>query len=204
MANARTEVFLTEEKHIMCSVGVAAVQIGIAEQPLRTWMQKHQFEKDGTKVDLAALIKARRESFEAQSTKQTDADRKTKAEAELKEEQAKQAAMVTAHMEGAIIYTEMALEAFTSLFAEIQAKCISHDNTLESDLLLDGVPQETVNAIMRKQRDRTNAMLTEFADGGQSTLTQPVEGKPKRRYIKSEKGVPATTAGNRKRVGRPQ
>ena len=119
-------------------------------------------------------------------------------------EQAKQAAMVTAHMEGAIIYTEMALEAFTSLFAEIQAKCISHDNTLESDLLLDGVPQETVNAIMRKQRDRTNAMLTEFADGGQSTLTQPVEGKPKRRYIKSEKGVSSTAAGNRKRVGRPQ
>ena len=112
--------------------------------------------------------------------------------------------MVTAHMEGAIIYTNMALEALTSLFAEIQAKCISHDNTLESDLLLEGIPQDTVNKIMRSQRDRTNTMLTEFADGGQSALATPVGTKPTRRYIKSEKNVSATTTRNSKRVGRPK
>lgn len=200
---AATTIEVTKEKHILCSVAIAAVQLGITRERLNTWINANQFPREKSRVDLANLLEARRESAEAQSTKHSDAERKTKAEAELKEEQAKQAAMVTAHMEGAIIYTDAALEAFTSLFAEIQAKCISHDNTLESDLLLDGVPQETVNTIMRKQRERTNAMLTEFADG-QSTLTQAVGGKPKRRYIKSEKGVPAAAAGNRKRVGRPQ
>ena len=203
MANSPSTLELTQDKHILCSVAVAAIQIGMTEQPLREWMKRHGVEKQGKKVDLANLLTARRESFETDETKKSDAERKTKAEAELKEEQAKQAAMVTAHMEGAIIYMDAALEAFTSLFAEIQAKCISHDNTLESDLLLDGIPQETVNAIMRKQRERTNTMLTEFADG-QSTLTSAVAGKPKRRYIKSEKSVPTAATGNRKRVGRPQ
>ena len=199
----RSEIKLTDEKHILCSVIIAAVQLGITAQATDNWIKAHQIPKDKSLVDLTELLKARRETAESQSSKQSDAERKTKAEAELKEEQAKQAAMVTAHMEGAIIYMDAALEAFTSLFAEIQAKCISHDNTLESDLLLDGVPQETVNAIMRKQRDRTNTMLTEFADG-QSTLTKGVAGKPKRRYIKSEASVPAAAARNGKRVGRPQ
>lgn len=203
MANQLPRLELTKEKHILCPPSVAAVHIGVTVDTLNKWIKAHQFPKDGTQLDLAHLLEARRETAEGQSKKQSDAERKTKAEAELKEEQAKQAAMVTAHMEGAIIYMDAALEAFTSLFAEIQAKVISHDNTLESDLLLDGIPQETVNVIMRKQRERTNTMLTELADG-QSTLTSAVAGKPKRRYIKSEKSVPTAATGNRKRVGRPQ
>ncbi len=198
------EIKLTEEKHILCPIAVAAVQLGVSTVAANNWIKSHQFPKQKTLVDLTELLKARRETAEAQSTKQTDAERKTKAEAELKEEQAKQAAMVTAHMEGVIIYTDMALETLTSLFAEIQAKCISHDNTLESDLLLDGVPQETVNVIMRKQRDRTNIMLTEFANGGQSAIAKSVGEKPKRRYTKSKTGVSSASAGNRQRVGRPQ
>ena len=198
------EIKLTSDKHILCPIAVAAVQLGVSAVAANNWIKAHQFPKEKSLVDLTELLKARRETAEAQSTKQTDAERKTKAEAELKEEQAKQAAMVTAHMEGVIIYSDMALEVFTSLFAEIQAKCISHDNTLESDLLLDGVPQETVNTIMRKQRERTNIMLTEFADGGQSSLASSVGEKPKRRYTKSKASVSTTAAGNSKRVGRPQ
>ena len=134
----------------------------------------------------------------------SDAERKTKAEADLKEKQGEKEAIIVAHMEGQIIYTDMVQDALTSLFAEIQGRCLASDNTSESDLLLLGVPQETVNEYMRNRRERTNAMLTEFASGGQSAFKDVGGTKPKRSYTKSKTSVPATAPRNSKRMGRPQ
>ena len=169
------DVELTENKHIMCSIPVAAVQLGLAASTLREWINTHDFPKDGKLVDLTNILKERRETAEALSTK-----------------------------EGQIIYTDAVQDALTSLFAEIQGKCLASDNTSESDLLLLGVPQDTVTEYMRKRRERTNAMLTEFASGGQSAFTPTVGEKPKRSYTKRQTSVPAATTGNSKRMGRPQ
>ena len=198
MAN---DLILTEDKHIMCSVAIAAVHFGVARKVLDEWIRNHQFPREKSKVDLANLMAARRESFEAQAKNASDAERKTKAEADLKEKQAAKAAIELAHMEGMVIFTDTVQDALTSLFAEIQGKCLASDNTSESDLLLLGVPQDTVNEYMRKRRERTNAMLTEFANGGESAFKAQGGAKPKRSYNKSKTGVSATTAGNRKRVG---
>ena len=198
----RTTVEITEEKHILCPVAVAAVHLGITMDALNKWIKAYQFPKENSKVDLADLLKARRETAAESASKQSDAERKTKAEADLKEKQSEKEAIIVAHMEGQIVYTNMVQDALTSLFAEIQGKCLASDNTSESDLLLLGVPQETVNEYMRKRRDRTNAMLTEFASGGQSAFTTTVGEKPKRSYTKRQTSVPATAPGNGKRMGR--
>ena len=201
---AKTTIELTAEKHILCSVAVAAVNLGIARVTLDQWIKDHQFPKSGTKVDFTELLKVRRETVEQQKKDMSDAERKTKAEADLKEKQGEKEAIIVAHMEGQIIYTDMVQDALTSLFAEIQGRCLASDNTSESDLLLLGVPQETVNEYMRKRRERTNAMLTEFASGGQSAFKDVGGTKPKRSYTKSKTSVPATAPGNSKRMGRPQ
>lgn len=200
----RTTVDITEDKHILCPVAVAAIHLGITMDALNKWIKANQFPKENSKVDLANLLKARRETVAESASKQSDAERKTKAEADLKEKQANKEAIIVAHMEGQIVYTDMVQDTLTSLFAEIQGKCIASDNTAESDLLLLGVPQETVNEYMRKRRERTNAMLTEFADGGQSAFANVGGSKPKRSYQKSKTSVPAATTGNSKRMGRPQ
>lgn len=197
------DIELTENKHILCSIPVAAVQLGLAATTLREWINTHHFPKNGRTVNLTELLKERRETAEALSTKKSDEERKTKAEADLKEKQSEKEAIIVAHMEGQIIYTDAVQDALTSLFAEIQGKCIASDNTSESDLLLLGVPQDTVTEYMRKRRERTNAMLTEFASGGQSAFTPTVGEKPKRSYTKRKTGVPAAAAGNSKRMGRP-
>ena len=199
-----TKIEITKDKHIMCPVAVAAVHLGIQTDPLSKWIKLHNFPKDGTMVDLAELLKARRETVKESAAKQSDSERKTKAEADLKEKQSEKEAIIVAHMEGQIIYADAVQDALTSLFAEIQGKCLASDNTSESDLLLLGVPQDTVTEYMRKRRERTNAMLTEFATGGQSAFTTVVGEKPKRSYTKSEKSVSSTTTGNSKRMGRPQ
>ena len=196
-------VELTKDKHILCSVAVAAIHLGITTDPLNRWIKLHQFPKNKSKVDLAELLKARRETVEQQKKDMSDAERKTKAEADLKEKQGEKEAIIVAHMEGQIVYTDMVQDALTSLFAEIQGKCLASDNTSESDLLLLGVPQDTVNEYMRKRRERTNAMLTEFADGGQRAFTNVSGTKPKRSYTKGQTSVPAATPGNSKRMGRP-
>jgi len=196
MANKTSELILTEDKHIMCSVAVAAVHCDITARRLHEYVKEHQIPKEGSRIDLAALLKERRETFSQQETKATDAERKTKAEADLKEKQSEKEAIIVAHMEGQIVYVEHVQDALTSLFAEIQGKCIASDNTSESDLLLLGVPQDTVNEYMRKRRDRTNAMLTEFASGGQSAFAKTVGAKPKRSYTKGAKGISAAAAGN--------
>lgn len=201
---AKTTIELTAEKHILCSVAVAAVNLGIARVTLDQWIKDHQFPKNGTKVDFTELLKVRRETVEQQKKDMSDAERKTKAEADLKEKQGEKEAIIVAHMEGQIIYTDMVQDALTSLFAEIQGRCLASDNTSESDLLLLGVPQETVNEYMRKRRERTNAMLTEFASGGQSAFKDVGGTKPKRSYTKSKTSVPATAPRNSKRMGRPQ
>ena len=203
MANKTSEPILTEDKHIMCSVAVAAVHCGVTARQMQEYIKKHQIPKENSRIDLAALLKERRETFDAAKTKQSDAERKTKAEADLKEKQSEKEAIIVAHMEGQIVYIDQVQEALTSLFAEIQGKSVASDNTSESDLLLLGVPQDTVNEYMRKRRERTNAMLTEFASGGQSAFTKPVGEKPKRSHTKSKTGVPAAAAGNSKRMGRP-
>ena len=200
---AKTTIELTEDKHILCSIAVAAVNLGIARVTLDQWIKEHKFPKNGTKVDFTELLKARRETVEQQKKDASDAERKTKAEADLKEKQANKEAIIVAHMEGQIVYTDMVQDALTSLFAEVQGKCLASDNTSESDLLLLGVPQETVNEYMRKRRERTNAMLTEFADGGQSAFANVGGTKPKRSYTKSQASVPTTATRNSKRMGRP-
>lgn len=201
---ARTTIELTEDKHILCSIAVAAVNLGIARVTLDQWIKDHKFPKNGTKVDFTELLKVRRETVEQQKKDVSDAERKTKAEADLKEKQSEKEAIIVAHMEGQIVYTDMVQDALTSLFAEIQGKCIASDNTSESDLLLLGIPQDTVTEYMRKRRERTSAMLTEFADGGQRAFADVSGTKPKRSYTKSQASVLATTTGNSKRMGRPK
>ena len=200
----RTTIEITEDKHILCPVAVAAVHLGITMDALNKWIKAYQFPKENSKIDLAELLRARSETVAESATKQSDAERKTKAEADLKEKQSEKEAIIVAHMEGQIVYTDMVQDSLTSLFAEIQGKCLASDNTSESDLLLLGVPQETVNEYMRKRRERTNAMLTEFADGGQRAFKDAGGSKPQRGYTKSKTSVPATTARNSKRMGRPQ
>ena len=201
---AKSTIELTDDKHILCSVAVAAVNLGIARVTLDQWIKEHKFPKNGSKLDFTELLKIRRETVEQQKKDMSDAERKTKAEADLKEKQGEKEAIIVAHMEGQIVYTDMVQDALTSLFAEIQGKCLASDNTSESDLLLLGVPQETVNEFMRKRRERTNAMLTEFADGGQSAFANIGGTKPKRSYTKSQTSVPAAAPGNSKRMGRPK
>ena len=84
---ARSTIELTEEKHILCSVAVAAVNLGIARVTLDQWIKDHQFPKTGSKVDFTELLKVRRETVEQQKKDMSDAERKTKAEADLKEKQ---------------------------------------------------------------------------------------------------------------------
>ena len=82
---ARTTIELTEDKHILCSIAVAAVNLGIARVTLDQWIKDHKFPKNGTKVDFTELLKVRRETVEQQKKDVSDAERKTKAEADLKE-----------------------------------------------------------------------------------------------------------------------
>ena len=50
-----------KSKHIICSVSVAAFNLGITVQGLNQWIKKNNFKKDGRNVDFTEILFLRRE-----------------------------------------------------------------------------------------------------------------------------------------------
>ena len=70
-----------KSKHIICSVSVAAFNLGITVQGLNQWIKKNNFKKDGRNVDFTEILFLRREQAEQQEQDLSDTEKKLKAEA---------------------------------------------------------------------------------------------------------------------------
>ena len=83
-------VELSETKHILCSVTVAAANLGVTQRALQDWINNHDFPIEKSRVDFKDLIAARNDTLQTGKTAMSDSARKLKAEADYKSEKAKQ------------------------------------------------------------------------------------------------------------------
>ena len=190
MAN---EILLTKDKHIMCPVAVAAIHLGIKTDPLNKWIKLHDFPKEESKVDLAELLKARRETAEKQKQDLSDTEKKLKAEAKYKNEKAKQEEMITLQMMGELIPQEQVKDSLEMLFLDIRQTLLTVPDNIKTRVY--GIDPDIATECEEVANEIITKVLTRLASGNNIVSADNVGTKPKKRYIKRSTGVPtATTA----------
>lgn len=188
------DIKLTGEKHIICSVAVAATQLGISRQSLNTWIKDNQFPKEGTGVDLTALLKMRRETSKQGKGMITDTGRKLKAEADYKTYKALQEEMVTLQMMGELIPQEQVKDALEMLFLEVRQTLLTLPDNVKTRVY--GIDPEIANDCAEIVNETVTQILIRLANGNDAASTGNVGEKPKKRYTKRKKGLSSAAAGN--------
>ena len=191
MAN---EILLTKDKHIMCSIAVAAVQLGITRVALNSWIKDNSFPKDGTRIDLANLLLARRETAEKQKQDLSDTEKKLKAEAKYKSEKAKQEEMITLQMMGELIPQEQVKDSLEMLFLDIRQTLLTVPDNIKTRVY--GIDPDIATECEEVANEIITKVLTRLASGNNIVSADNVGTKPKKRYIKRSTGVPAATTAD--------
>lgn len=193
MAN---EIFLTKDKHIMCPVAVAAIHLGITTDPLNKWIKLHDFPKEASKVDLAELLKARRETAEKQKADLSDTEKKLKAEAKYKSEKAKQEEMITLQMMGELIPQEQVKDSLEMLFLDIRQTLLTVPDNIKTRVY--GIDPDIATECEEVASEIITKILTRLASGNNIGRAENVGTKPKKRYTKRATSVSAAAAADSK------
>lgn len=191
MAN---EIFLTKDKHIMCPVAVAAIHLGITTDPLNKWIKLHDFPKEASKVDLAELLKARRETAEKQKADLSDTEKKLKAEAKYKSEKAKQEEMITLQMMGELIPQEQVKDSLEMLFLDIRQTLLTVPDNIKTRVY--GIDPDIATECEEVASEIITKILTRLASGNNIGRAENVGTKPKKRYTKRTTSVSAAAAAD--------
>ena len=186
MAN---EIFLTKDKHIMCPVAVAAIHLGIKTDPLNKWIKLHDFPKEESKVDLAELLKARRETAEKQKQDLSDTEKKLKAEAKYKSEKAKQEEMITLQMMGELIPQEQVKDSL-----DIRQTLLTVPDNIKTRVY--GIDPDIATECEEVASEIITKVLTRLASGNNIGRAENVGTKPKKRYTKRTTSISAAAAAD--------
>lgn len=191
-----------KSKHIICSVSVAAYNLGITVQGLNQWIKKNNFQKDGRNVDFTKILFLRREQAEQQEQDLSDTEKKLKAEAKYKGAKANQEELILLQMMGELIPQEQVKNELEMLFMDVRQQILTIPDNIKTriysispDIAQDC--EEVANDIIQK-------CLTRLAGGDNASRAENVGTKPAKRYTKRKADVSTATTGNSKRVGRPQ
>ena len=193
MAN---EIFLTKDKHIMCPVAVAAIHLGIKTDQLNKWIKLHDFPKEASKVELAELLKARRETAEKQKADLSDTEKKLKAEAKYKSEKAKQEEMISLQMMGELIPQEQVKDSLEMLFLDIRQTLLTVPDNIKTRVY--GIDPDIATECEEVANEIITKILTRLASGNIIGRAENVGTKPKKRYTKRTTSVSAAAAADSK------
>lgn len=187
---AVVKISVNKEKHIFCSVNVAAVQLGVTTPSLNEWIRSHEFPKTKEGVDLAALIAARKQVMQKDIS---DSARKLKAEADYKQAKARQEEMVALQMSGELIPAENVKDKLENEYLDIRQHLLTIPTKIKSAIIV--VDPSIAGQCAREAENVVDETLRILGntDGNRPT---GVGEKPKRRYKSRKKGVSAAAAGN--------
>ena len=191
MAN---EILLTKDKHIMCPIAVAAVQLGITRVALNTWIKDNSFPKEGSRIDLADLLLARRETAERQKQDLSDTEKKLKAEVKYKSEKAKQEEMITLQMMGELIPQEQVKDSLEMLFLDIRQTLLTVPDNIKTRVY--GIDPDIATECEEVANEIITKVLTRLASGNNIGCAANVGEKPKKRYTKRTASVSTATAAD--------
>lgn len=189
-----------KSKHIICSVSVAAFNLGITVQGLNQWIKKNNFKKDGRNVDFTEILFLRREQAEQQEQDLSDTEKKLKAEAKYKGEKAKQEEMITLQMMGELIPQEQVKNELEMLFMDIRQQILTIPDNIKTRIY--SISPDIAQDCEEVTHDIIQKCLTRLASGDNASRAENVGEKPTKRYTKRQADVSTAAAGNRKRVGR--
>lgn len=190
----RPGIELNDAKHILCSVTVAAANIGVTQRALQDWINNHDFPIEKSKVDLKNLLAARSESMNVGKNTLSDSARKLKAEADYKSEKAKQEEMVTLQMMGELIPQEQVKDSLEMEYLDIRQKLLQLPEEVKARIYT--ISPEVAQDCSEVVADAVSGCLERLAKGGNSDSQTNVGEKPKRHYKKHKTSVPAPAAGN--------
>lgn len=196
------EIKLTEDRHILCSTGVAAYNLDITQRALNGWVKERNLKRVGKLVDFTEILSLRREQAKQQIEDLSDTEKKLKAEAKYKTEKANQEEMITLQMMGELIPQEEVKDSLEMLFLDIRQQLLTIPDNVKTRVY--GIDPDIANDCAEVANDIVTKVLTRLASGNNIGRAKNVGTKPKKRYTKRTTDVSTTTAGNSKRVGRPQ
>ncbi len=191
---------LTKDNHILCTIAVAAVTMGMTRVGLDKWVKANGIEKIDHKVDLTQNLIMRREQADQQAQDLSDTEKKLKAEVKYRSEKAKQEEMVTLRMMGELIPQEEVKDRLENLFLDIRQQLLTIPDNVKTRVYT--VSPEVANDCEEVCHDIVEKCLNRLAGVDEPEHPQPMGIKPKRSYTKRKTDVPTTTTGNSKRVGR--
>lgn len=195
MAKRLPPIQLDEQKHIICSVDIAAAQFDMTRVGMEKSIKELNITKANARVDLSEVIKARAERMNIEDEAVSDSARKLKAEADYKAQKAKQEEMVTLQMMGELIPQEEVKDALENEFLDIRQKLLLLPETIKSkvyavDPTIANSCGEVVNEVIQELLKGLARINDTPAD------TESVAGKPKRNYKKGAKSISTTTTGD--------
>lgn len=195
MAKRLPTLALNEDKHIICSVEIAAAQLGLTRVGLEKSIKELGIPKENARVDLSEVIRIRNESDGEEEA--PDKARKLKAEADYKIQKAKQEEMVTLQMMGELIPQEEVKDALENEFLDIRQKLLLLPETIKSKVYaVDPVIAGSCGEVANEAIQECLKGLARINDSAGDK--EPMAEKPKRNYKKGTKRVLTTTTGDGK------
>lgn len=195
MAKRLPTLALDDSKHIICSVEIAAVQLGLSRVGLEKSIKELNIPKENARVDLSEVIRIRSEADGEEE--EPDKARKLKAEADYKMQKAKQEEMVTLQMMGELIPQEEVKDALENEFLDIRQKLLLLPDTIKSKVYaIDPVIASSCGEVVNEAVQECLKGLARINDSPGDK--EPVAKKPKRNYKKGAKRISAATTGDGK------
>ena len=115
-----SKITVDDQKHIFCSVSVAAYNLGITRQALLKWMKGRDVPKNGSDIDFTEMLSLRRQKQEQQEEDLSDAAKKLKAEVKYKTARTKQEEIIFNQMISDLIPQEEVKAGLENVFSEIE------------------------------------------------------------------------------------
>lgn len=177
------KIIINKQKHIFCSVSIAAYNLGITRQALFKWTKERSIPKVGSDIDFTEVLILRREQAEQQEEDLSDTAKKLRAEVKYKEAKAKQEKIKTTQMMNDLIPREEVEGVLETVFSEI-IKIINHlpgDIKAEIEKIADA---EIASDCEETANEVTEKVITRLA-GGKSIARVENESKVAARcYVK--------------------
>lgn len=194
MAKRLPKIALNEENHIICSIDIAAKQLGLTRVGLEKSIKELNIPKENARVDLEEVIRVRSENF-FKSSDWGDKERKLKAEADYKSQKAKQEEMVTLQMMGELIPQEEVKDKLENEFLDIRQKLLQLPEIIKSKIYaIDPIIAGQCEGVVNEAVQGCLAGLAGINDSPGDE--EKVARKPKRNYKKGARSISAAATGN--------
>lgn len=183
-----------KSKHIICTVGVAAYNLGITTQALNKWIRINEFPKDKGNVDFTEILFKRREQGDQKESDLSDNEKKLKAEAKLKTVKANQEELILLQMMGELIPQEQVKNELEMLFMDIRQQILTIPDKIKTRTY--SISPEIAQDCEEEANVIIQECLTRLAGGNNAGRAENVGRKPTKRYTKRKADVHTAAAGD--------